>query len=1098
MGKVVKAIAIGAVIGVVLASGGGGAPGLFGLTSNATIATGQLAAQAGIGLSWTAASAVAGGVLGAGLTTLNSVLSPNLDKLNQQAGQKFAVTSTMDTRKIVYGTQRIGGTQIFIEEYDSNGSNDVPNDTLVFARVVADHEIEGFGTFYIGEQAITFDGSGNATTAPYAGKLFLKTYDGSQTSGADPWMTAADSNWDSTHVGQGCAYYVVKAIFDPEVFPYGAGELLNCAIEVQGKKVYDPRLDSTQTGIGGSGSHRLADPSTWEYSTNPALCIYDYLRDERLGNPVPSGEIDVVTVAAAANTCDESVTVKAGGTTARYTLNGVVDSADSKLANLDAMLTAMGGRRMWMGGALQIFAAEPVTSSVSITDTDIIGATYNPLPPNGSRFNEVRGTFVDPANKYEAQEYPSHGDGTAQSTEGEVVQNLNLPYTQDHRMAQRLARIKLRENRQPTISMVCKCAAAVLAPQDVVSVTSTSLDLTSEPFRVTKQTIDPSSGRVTLELLKEDSAIYSWTAATDERDFNEGSDFSQPTGRATIDPVNVTVTPATLTSLGGIETAVLEVGWDDPGPMVSVTRIDYRENGDTTWIPYGSTYRGDNNITLMLPQDTTWDIRVRHVMTNGKLSANPDITTATTTDGTNIVEAIENFNTRNDRDGSAIVNPTILTNGSAVDHVIATDGSADISFEWSWAGDEDDIDGFIIYVRQSTSSSSYNFGTTPSTELTFPMPADARAFFLYGVPANKYYTFGVRAYRKVDQDIAASGLILTSVVQPALAAEDPYRPSSTVAFAGDITGTIDNGRVDVGEVNVWKYVDGRNEIAAYLNLKPSSGAVNNTYIKFHGLSDTDGNSADLSEPATIVKTNGSTFTWGGNSSDADSAYMTASANGVYYLVLDVSGANPFDHNGTADSKVGVCRNLGASTLQYYKAQVGWTTLAWDSDMYVIGAVERRRGKFVSVSFIPPCPVDEAPDIFSVVGIDIPADLPIESIGGVYTLSPSNPSTGYDNGSSARIDIASSTLYYGDSTASYNSGSVTSLSFSTGYHVYAVDDNIGGGTVTYQVTTNRTSLPARAVYFGYCVTPPNGGGSTGGTQGGYAGVGGAWDPDYNIP
>lgn len=38
-------------------------------------------------------------------------------------------------------------------------------------------------------------------------------------------------------------------------------------------KLYDPRLDSTRTDISGaSGSHRLADASTWEYSANPALC----------------------------------------------------------------------------------------------------------------------------------------------------------------------------------------------------------------------------------------------------------------------------------------------------------------------------------------------------------------------------------------------------------------------------------------------------------------------------------------------------------------------------------------------------------------------------------------------------------------------------------------------------------------------------------------------------------------------------------------------------------------------------------------------------------------------------------------------------------
>src|SRR5690606_20443582 len=79
---------------------------------------------------------------------------------------------------------------------------------------------------------------------------------------------------------------------------------------------------------------------------------------------------------------------------------------------------------------------------------------------------------------------------------------------------------------------------------------------------------------------------------------------------------------------------------------------------------------------------------------------------------------------------------------------------------------------------------------TPAEETPYYAPADKRAFFLQGVPANKYYTFGIAAYRIVDPDIDAAGIIYSTIAQPTLASEDPYRPSSNVAFQGDITGTI--------------------------------------------------------------------------------------------------------------------------------------------------------------------------------------------------------------------------------------------------------------------------------------------------------------------
>ena len=72
--------------------------------------------------------------------------------------------------------------------------------------------------------------------------------------------------------------------------------------------------------------------------------------------------------------------------------------------------------------------------------------------------------------------------------------------------------------------------------------------------------------------------------------------------------------------------------------------------------------------------------------------------------------------------------------------------------------------------------------------------------------ADLYYTFGVRAYRQVDPDINAARVIQTSIVKPSLAAENPYRPSASVAFAGDVTGTV-NG-IAAANVNVWNAVTG--------------------------------------------------------------------------------------------------------------------------------------------------------------------------------------------------------------------------------------------------------------------------------------------------
>ncbi len=149
-----------------------------------------------------------------------------------------------------------------------------------------------------------------------------------------------------------------------------------------------------------------------------------------------------------------------------------------------------------------------------------------------------------------------------------------------------------------------------------------------------------------------------------------------------------------------------------------------------------------------------------------------------------------NFNNRNDRNATAVVAPTILSDGTAVDHTVNTDGSVDISLEWAWPGVAGDIDGFIITLYSAATNAAYTFGTTPAAESKSFTSADKRAAIFYGLAANRFYKFGVQAYRVVDPDIDASGVLASVIVSPSLAAENPYQPSSSVAFAGDITGTL--------------------------------------------------------------------------------------------------------------------------------------------------------------------------------------------------------------------------------------------------------------------------------------------------------------------
>ncbi len=161
-----------------------------------------------------------------------------------------------------------------------------------------------------------------------------------------------------------------------------------------------------------------------------------------------------------------------------------------------------------------------------------------------------------------------------------------------------------------------------------------------------------------------------------------------------------------------------------------------------------------------------------------------------------VQSAVVNFNANNDRFSVTPDTPSIALDGTCVDHTINTDGSAEISFEWGYttstSNDANNIDGFIVYVRASTSSLSYTFNpvSPAADEQVYYLTPERRAFVLSGAAANLHYSFAVQAYRIVDTDVNSSGVLKSSVAKSTYVGENPYQPATSVAFAGDITGTI--------------------------------------------------------------------------------------------------------------------------------------------------------------------------------------------------------------------------------------------------------------------------------------------------------------------
>lgn len=218
------------------------------------------------------------------------------------AGVSINYSGTLEPRRIIYGTLKMGGINC-LPPLTSGANNDFMHQVLAFGG----EQISGYGDVYFNQIRIANADIGALPTGlvggtgVYNGKAWIRRYDGSQTA-VDATLSANFSAWDASHIGYGIPYAAIMLQWDQAVYSSGFPQI---TFIVKGKKIYDPRLDSTN---GGSGSQRYATPSTWAYSVNPALCLRDYLTSA-LGLNEAQTRIDDTLVAAAANICDQTVAV---------------------------------------------------------------------------------------------------------------------------------------------------------------------------------------------------------------------------------------------------------------------------------------------------------------------------------------------------------------------------------------------------------------------------------------------------------------------------------------------------------------------------------------------------------------------------------------------------------------------------------------------------------------------------------------------------------------------------------------------------------------------------------------------------------------------
>jgi len=432
---------------------------------------------------------------------------------------------------VVYGTRKVGGNVVFLE---TSGTD---NEFLYMAIVVSEGEINDITSIFVNDNLVTFDGDiaddtersvdssdANFFKAPDADSsarslITIRPHYGSDSQSACSLLSTL-SSWTSNHRLRGLAYISLKFEWNPDAF----GSLPTVNAIVQGKKVYNPNLDSTVTG--GSGSHRADTSSTWEYSDNPIYQLLDYMRNDRFGMGISNSyfDSDFADWQTAGDVCDTDITPFTGASTIDLMDSHTV--VDTSKKAIDIVKDFIRGSRSFLNfsaGKYKILVEGSGSAAITLTEDNILGGIQISSKNKNSRYNRVIVNFINPDKNYQsdtAQFPPVDETGLASADQHATMKTadgglllegrFDFSMLTNPHQAQEMAEIILRRSRTSLdINIKADATALDLIIGDIVNVTHATPSFSSKPFRVQGMTLNVDH-TVTLQCSEHQDSYYAF------------------------------------------------------------------------------------------------------------------------------------------------------------------------------------------------------------------------------------------------------------------------------------------------------------------------------------------------------------------------------------------------------------------------------------------------------------------------------------------------------------------------------------------------------------------------------------------------------------
>jgi hypothetical protein len=566
-----------------------------------------------------------GGIVDAVVSVVSSFISwlipipevPDFDT-NAETEKGVLINKSSNNAEIpvVYGERQVGITRVFLE---TSGSD---NEYLYMAGVLCEGEIQSIEEVYIDDKLVTFAsalthgsvvevGSGDAnfykdSTSHIQVQAFLGL--DNQVSSS---ILSTSTNWGTNHRLRGVAYLALRFKWNQDIF----GQIPQVKVTLKGRKVYDPRTTTTA------------------YSSNPALCLLDYLRSSRYGKGLPDSafEANFQSFQDSADECETQVTPYTGGTDINvFDTNAVLDSSQKIIDNVKKLLNPMRALFTYTEGVYKLKIESTGSPVKTITADYVVGGAKVLGERKNNKYNRVIGTFVNPEKNWQQDtiSFPPADDSALPLADqhatmlaldnGTLLEgNFDFPNVTSPYQAEDLCEIILRRSRnQLQIQLRLTSEFLDLAIGDVVGITYPSGGFNNKPFRVLGMTINEDL-TVDVQLFEHQDNFYTWTSKAQAPTI---ADTSLPNPYNVQPPASVTLSDQLIAYNDGTVIVALDIAIGaSPDSFVDYYQVEYKKQSETDYQIHGQG-TGLNQRVLNVIDQEVYDVRVKAVNSIGASS----------------------------------------------------------------------------------------------------------------------------------------------------------------------------------------------------------------------------------------------------------------------------------------------------------------------------------------------------------------------------------------------------------------------------------------------------------------------------------------------